>query len=86
MSYNNEKVVLSPEDQFEIKHRDHMESMINIFNDLTDRLMIPIKLDEYLLEKFVKEHSSGYDKMRNKYDDYLEELEEEQKYERERGW
>lgn len=82
MSYNDEKVVLNPEDQFEIKHRDHMEDMIDIFRDFADRLMIPIKLDEFFLEKFIKDNSSGYDKMKNNYDDYMAEC----KHERERGW
>lgn len=75
MSYD--KIVLDPDDQFDISCRDHLDNMVMIMREMMESHMIPIKFDEYQFEQFVKRYSTVYDKMHIKYDSYMEELEAE---------
>lgn len=72
---SKDKIVLEAEDQFEISYRNHMDNMVRLLKEMTDNLMIPIRFDEYEFEMFIKRYSSGYDRMYNKHEDYLKELE-----------
>jgi hypothetical protein len=70
-----DSIVLHPDDQFDIKCEMHLKKMIDLIKKMTEDLMIPIKFNEYEFEKFVKNNSTIYDKMHDKYNKYYEMLE-----------